>query len=461
MTGSWDAETGVLVVGAGACGLAAAIAAHDAGADVAVVEKLERGGGNTVLSSGSVAAGGSRFQREAGIEDSADLLYDDLMRKSGPHEAEAVTRLLADGSASLVEWLVDRAGARLALVTRYRHVGHSVPRLHAPRSRRGKDLFDDLERAVVARGIPLAFGQGASALVAGDDGSVQGAVLRDLQGNESRIRAGKVILATNGYAANADLVREFCPEMAGAAYYGAPGSTGDGIVWGRELGAELANIGAYQGHAAVVEPHGAPLTWTVIEKGGVLVGRDGRRFANEDLGYSGFARAVIAQGEFAWAVFDGRITDIARDEDKFLELMQLGAVRVGETLAEIAAPHGIDADGLADTLEVYNGAARGEWVDEFGRQDFALAPLAGPWGIIRVTAGLFHTQGGLRIDGGARVLRPGRSPIPNLFAGGGAAGGVCGQSGGAGYSSGAGLLAALGLGRIAGETAAREIAEGR
>lgn len=77
--------------------------------------------------------------------------------------------------------------------------------------------------------------------------------------------------------------------------------------------------------------------------------------------------------------------------------------------------------------------------------------------VTRVNAGLFHTQGGLLVDRCARVLRADGTPVRNLFAGGGAAAGVSGRSGGAGYVSGNGLLAASVLGYIAGETAAAEL----
>ena len=156
-----EADVDVLVVGAGACGLAAAIAAHDAGVGVAIIEKLDRPGGNSSLSTGSVPAAGTRFQREAGIADSTEQFVADLLRTGGPTDCPDLLRRLVATSAETVEWLVDFVGARMVLVTAYKHVGHSVPRLHAPVSRRGQDLVDDLLAAVEKRGIPLAVGNGA------------------------------------------------------------------------------------------------------------------------------------------------------------------------------------------------------------------------------------------------------------------------------------------------------------
>ena len=93
----------------------------------------------------------------------------------------------------------------------------------------------------------------------------------------------------------------------------------------------------------------------------------------------------------------------------------------------------------------------------FRRKTFGFAPLKPPYAICQVTPGLFHTQGGLKIDRDTRVLRKDNSVVKNLFAGGGAAAGISGKEGAAGYSSGNGLLTATGLGRIAGRVAAQEI----
>jgi fumarate reductase flavoprotein subunit len=135
----------------------------------------------------------------------------------------------------------------------------------------------------------------------------------------------------------------------------------------------------------------------------------------------------------------------------------MGGVRTADTIEELAALQGIDAAALAATLAAYNRAARGEAADAFTRTAFGLAPLAPPFAVTRVNAALFHTQGGLQVDHRARVVRPDGTPIPNLFAGGGAAVGQSGVAGGAGYVSGNGLLTATVLGYVAGESAAEEI----
>ena len=447
-------DVDILVIGAGGCGLAAAIAGHDSGASVAVIEKGERPGGNSSLSTGSVPAAGSRFQREAGIDDDPERMVRDLMGIAKETDDLDLVRRLAGVSAETVEWLVDEVGARITLITAYKHIGHSVPRLHAPVSRRGQDLVDDLVAAVERRDVPIAVGNAAVDLIV-EDGAVQGAVV-EIDGERSEIRAAKTILSVNGFAGNPELVRRFCPEIGGAEYFGARGSTGEAILWGEKIGADLANMAAYQGYAAVAYPQGSLLSWTTIEKGGFIVGEDAQRFGDESLGYSGYARIVLGRGGKTFAVFDQKIFDVAAGEEEFLELWKYGGIKRADTPEELARVVELDGAALGDEIALFNLAAGGG-PDRFGRRDFGLGPLAGPFYICRVTPGLFHTQGGLRVDGDGRVLRPGGQPVPNLFAGGGAAAGISGRSGALGYASGNGLLSAIALGRLAALAAAREL----
>ena len=441
----------LLIIGAGACGLAGAISAHDAGGTVALVEGCDRPGGNSALSTGSIPGAGSKYQHEAGIDDSPERMVEDLTRIAGPHQADDLTQMIAAECGPLCEWLIEDLGARMELITAYRHIGHSVERLHAPRSRRGQDLVDDLLRFVAERDIPIAVGNTAKHLLV-EDGYVVGAVVEG-----EPVRARKVLLATNGFAADSALVAEHCPEISAAEYFGAPGSTGDAVRWGLSLGAALGNMGAYQGYAAVAYPQGQLLSWTTIEKGGVLVSETGQRFGNEDLGYSGFASHVMAQGAFAWAIYDARIHGVALAEEEYAEMSAMGAVKWADTPGSLAEVVGLNPAGLEEAIEDYNAATKGDRKDSFGRTAFAMAPLQAPFAAVKVKPGLFHTQGGLLVDNRARVRKVSGGVVDNLFAGGGAAAGISGCDGALGYASGNGLITALVLGRKAGMVAIEEI----
>jgi fumarate reductase flavoprotein subunit len=447
-----DVDVDVVVVGAGGGGMVAALAAADRGCSVVVLEKLDRPGGNTGLSTGSVPGAGTRQQREAGVDDDPERMFADLMRQSGPHEAEHLTRRLAETSAGLVDWLVEKHGVELKLILDYKHVGHSVTRLHAPASRRGADLVSDLVRACEAAGVEIVTGNPVSKLLV-EDGRVRGVEVSGERIATYQLRSHAVILAANGFAANRELLQRWAPELADLEYFGAHGSTGEALEWGLALGGRLRNASAFQGYAAVAYPHGSILSWTTVEKGGVLVDATGARMGDEIVGYSGFTTSVLSGKGPIWAVYDTRIRDITLREDEYRDLVEIGGAKECADLDELASVVGAPRDALARTLEQYAGAARGDHPDEHGRTDFALAPLEPPYVATRVTPGLFHTQGGLDVDTDGRVLDAEGRAVPGLFAVGGVAPGVSGRSGGRGYSSGNGLLTAVGLGALAGAAA--------
>ncbi len=460
----------VLVIGAGACGLIAALRARQLGLDVLVVEKASSLAGDSVLSCGSIPAAGTRFQRQAGIDDDVDLMSADLIRQAGAHDAQALVRPLVARSAEVVEWLADHCGVGIHLYTNYKHVGHTVPRLHSQASGSGVELIDSLFLATQRDGIPVRFGMAVVGLLRGADGEVVGASVSRGPGESTgsgestgpgpstQIRAKKVIIAAGGFGANKALVARFCPDIAGLPHFGAAANEGDAIEWASQFGAAFGNAGAFQAHAGVLPDESELLTWSVCEKGAFYVNRLGRRFCNENQGYSPCGQAMAAQGNRAFVVFDQRISDyVARFQPRFKALVDAGVMSGGGSIADAARPHGIVSDELQATLERYNAAAAGSATDEFGRSDFGMAPLQAPYRIAAVKAALFHTQGGLMVDEYARVLDEAGKFVPNLLAGGGAAVGVSGLAGGAGYVSGNGLLTATVLGFIAAETAAAEL----
>lgn len=442
----------VLVAGAGAAGLAAAIAAADAGAEVLLVERSPhfRQASNTAMSTAMIPAAGSRWQSEAGVTDSPGTFLADMVRASDGTADTRVSAALTTVAPELVDWLADSCGVPLTLATDFTYPGHAAMRCHTVHNRSGRTLLKHLLDAVELRpNITLICPMVLTAVA--ETGSGIEATLTTPDGESDIAEVSSVVLATNGYGASKELVARHIPAMADAYYHGSDGSTGDALRLGGELGADTADLDAFQGHGSLAVPHAILLTWAVMSHGGIMVNRGGRRFADESGSYSSFAQKVIGQPDrTGWVVFDERIGGLCESFADYQDILAAKAVHRAETAEGLAAFIECDAATVAEELHRVEQFRRGAAADPIGRTAFG-GGITAPYLVVRVTGALFHTQGGLAVDGDARVLRK-REPIAGLYAAGGAAVGASGR-GAAGYLAGNGLLAALGLGYLAGRHA--------
>ena len=451
----FEYSVAVLVIGAGACGLTAALAAKEGGAATLVLERDAKPTGSTTLSTGLIPASGTRFQKALGIEDTPELLADDIWRKAKGATDRSIVEAVARASGPTVEWLADRHRLAFKLVEGFLYPGHSVLRMHGTPHRTGEELENALLAAAARLDIDIMASATATDLFAQGDGRVTAVRFSRPDGVQETIGCEALVLACCGFGGDREMVRREIPGIADAEFWGHAGNKGDAVKWGRALGAAVADMGSYQGHGAVAVPYGNPLNWGVLMNGGYQVNALGQRFSNEVRGYSEQAVEVIAQpGRVAWDIFDQiREWPILGFAD-YEAIRSLGGVRKAASLRELAALLGIPAEALARTDAEVNLLRQGKGEDRWAR-DFRNTPaLQAPFCAVKVTGALFHTQGGLVVDTTARVLRADASPLPNLFAGGGAARGLSGPSDW-GYFSGGGLLTATALGRIAGTSAGR------
>jgi fumarate reductase flavoprotein subunit len=453
----FDTQVPLLIVGAGAAGLCAALSAKEAGIDAVIIERDDIPSGSTALSAGLIPAAGTRFQREKGIADSPAVFAADIQRKAKGEADRAVVEAVAVGAALLIEWLSARYNLPFEVVDNFNYPGHSAMRMHGLPSRTGRELIDRLRNAAEANGIVILAKSTAQRLFSDSESHIRGVEVAHRDGTSERIGCEAMVLACNGFGGNPELVRRYIPEMTDALYFGHPGNRGDAVIWGDALGARLSHLGAYQGHGAVATPHNILITWATIMQGGVQINGDGRRFCDETRGYSEQAAEVLRQpGGFALTVFDSRIAAVARQFDDFQKAESVGAILTADSISSLAGAMRVPAGTFSaewndvETLKSSGGQ------DRHGRTFSADQACKPPLHAVKVVGALFHTQGGLAVDSKGRVKRKDGSGFPNLFAAGGAAAGVSGSTA-AGYLSGNGLLTATVLGRLTGETAAEQI----
>ncbi|MGF7150389.1 fumarate reductase flavoprotein subunit [Sphingomonas zeicaulis] len=446
----------LIVVGGGACGTVAALAAHAEGVSPLLIEQDAHPHGSTAMSQGLIAAAGTRAQAAHGVEDDGETFFRDIMEKTRGRTDPVIARTLAFESGPTLDWLVETIGLPWELDTRFRaSYGNSCLRVHGWPGHGGSDMVDLLHARLGMAGIDVVTEARLTDIIADVDGRVLGIELTRADGAIERIGCEALILATGGFAANEAMVAEYLPEAAAARLNAHEGSRGDGIRLGQAIGAAVGDMGSYQGYAMLTDPHGISVPPGVILEGGVLVNVRGQRFVDECADIAGMVHPVLAQpGDHCWVVYDARIEAATAHIPEARALNDLKAPKTADTLDDLAARIGVDRDALDATLNEARAAQAEGRPDAFGRHWGDDQPPSASYRALRVVGALYHTQGGLQIDGEARVLRGDGSSLPNLFAGGGAARSVSGPSSW-GYIPAMGLCTAVTLGRVAGRAAAR------
>ena len=145
----------VLIIGAGACGCTAALAANERGAGVMILERDATPRGNTSLSGGQIPAAGTKLQQQAGIPDTPEILANDIIAKAQGQCDQELAWHIARESARTVDWLIERYDMPLSCVTNFIYPGHSQPHMHASPSRFGAELLTVFSKPWRRRGSTL------------------------------------------------------------------------------------------------------------------------------------------------------------------------------------------------------------------------------------------------------------------------------------------------------------------
>lgn len=425
-----------VIVGAGACGLGAALFLRDLACETWVLERDAVARGSTALSSGFIPAAATAAQRALGIEDSIETFAQDIQAKAAGMAAAHLVKAYTQAIVPALDHLQHEHGFEWEILDGFLYPGHRRRRMHTLPQRQGQALIDRLLQRAQALEATVVTNAQVVDLYLDEQQHVRGVgVLRPDQQVET-IGCDALLLACNGYGGDRDLVRQHLGAMQDALFAGHQGNDGSAVKWGQAMGAAVADMGAYQGHGSWAVPQGILLTWAIMVEGGVQLNQQGLRFHDETHGYSEAAAAVVAQSDaLAWCVFDDPILKLAGNFPDFVSLQNTGGVVMAQDIDALANRIGCASETLAHTLNWPLESS-----DTFGRK--FKRRLQAPFYAVKVTGALFHTQGGLDIDAHCRVRRSDGTCLPNLWAAGGAARGVSGPEV-SGYLSGNGLLSAL------------------
>ena len=440
---TWQEEADLIVVGSSVGGLAAAVLAADRGAQVLLLERSKQLGGGAATEPEHVAAAGSRFQVDAGVEDDPARLVEDLVAAGGEAVDREVAAAIAEQGAPLVAWLADRCALNVEFVSGDT-AGHSRPRLHTTGDQGGATLTAVLMRAASRHSrVNVRTGVLVERLVRDDAGAVSGvAVKADRRGAPQSV-AGRVLLACGGYPADDALVAEHCPGVAGVPFRGAAPASGDGLRLGMEAGGSTRRLGDCLVTPFLTIPGDFEINVPLPRMGAILVNQRGRLLDTQGSPQA-LAETIRSQpGHVAYLIFDERVATVARGADPFFARTILPkTARRAMTLKDLARQLEIDLAGLSATIEPFGPVLE--------LAPGGAAPAGGllpPLHAIRVTGARRATLGGLAVDAAARVLDTNGRPISGLYATTATAAAVGGLGGGT--LSGLAALNALGLARLA------------
>ena len=466
-------DADVVVVGAGGAGMTAAITAAAEGKSVVILESQSMVGGNSVRATGGMNAGKTVYQDEnefgesAGVEktlktaaekyadnetitalaktvseqwaayqanptgyfDSVELMeLDTMIGGKGINDPELVETLCAN-SADAIDWL-DEHGITLHNVSSFG--GASVKRIHRPVNAEGKTvsvgsyMIPLLEENCKKAGVQILLNTTANEILTDANGAAAGIKATGSTGETVTVNAKAVVLTTGGFGANLDMVVKYKPELKGFMTTNAAGIQGQGIEMAQAIGAATVDMDQIQIHPTVEANTAALITEGLRGDGAILINEEGQRFIDEVGTRDVVSAAEIAQtGSYSWLVVDQAMVD---NSSVIQGYIKKGYTVTGETYEELGEAMGVDAAAFAETMEKWNGYVEAKNDPDFGRTSFANPLNTAPYYAVKVTAGVHHTMGGLKINANTEVLNEKGEVIPGLFAAGEVTGGVHGAN---------------------------------
>ncbi|MFL8888000.1 flavocytochrome c [Helcococcus kunzii] len=441
----------VIVVGGGGAGLVSALSAAEKNAKVIVLEKQAAFGGATSMSSGKIPAVGTKEQKEANVDDSVEAMMRDINRAGEYTQNQELLRVACENATNVKEWLEEQ-GIKWKLETESIYYGQSENRIHVAEGS-GSGLVNILEKKINNNENIIALKNMNVSGLLKENGKVTG-VFVEKDGKTINFKADKIILATSGFGANKEMIKKYTPSIEKGVPNVAPGATGDGILWGIELGADTAAMNAYQGYAPISYKTHKSLGSAFLDNGGILINKEGNRFIGEYTGYSPLATAIVNQTDSsAFMIWDENIQNL---NIKTLKALEEGELIEANTIEELANKLSVDVNNLKKEYENYlEGIKKGE--DYLNRTKLPKS-FEAPFYAVKVTGDYRHTQGGLVINPEtSQVLDKGGKVIENLYAAGGVTEGFS-SNGSNAYMAGNGLLQAFVYGNIAGYHSADNLA---
>lgn len=436
-------EADVVIIGAGASGMSAAIEAENLGFEVVLLEKMPYVGGNTIRATAGINIVDSPEQAAMGIEDSKSLFVSDVMASGHSENNVLMVEKLADESASALDWLNDM-GADLTDVGIL--AGHSVARTLRPSGGLpvGGEIIRVLKNKIDQMDIDLRLENKATKIITDAHGKITGVEVVDRTGRTYVVKTSKVIIATGGFGGSPEMYVYYNQKLKGYKTTNSPSATGDFIGLVENLNVQLVDMSYIQTHPTVSYEYGMLITEAIRGNGGILINNKGLRFADELENRDLLSEAILDQpNQEVFLIFNDSIKASLASSNDYINM---DIVMTANSLSELAETMRVDRQSFVQTVESYN-----QYVEQgedlaFGRRALERKIDEGPFYAIQVIPGVHYCMGGILIDDKARAIDDNNNPVLGLYASGEATGGIHGLNRLGGNS----LLDAIVFGRIAG-----------
>jgi len=453
----------VVIVGAGAAGMFAAIEAAELGAEVLILESQKEIGGSTRLSGGYVALCETEMQ-----SGSKEELLADLAESHHFDANEALSQTYVNNAPDTYVRMKE-LGIHFVRTETFAHMqkpwAHELP---TGELGGGAQIAARLIAAAEARGVQVWLNSRASRLAVDARGRVNGVFIESHVKSSPILARRGVVIASGGFTRNLELVKTFGrPGSEHIRPITGLGSNGDGLLMAMGIGAGLAYIGVGVAPTVPMDPITGK-SCLVNYAGGILLNLDGKRFVNESIVYLDISWAGLLQASgIMLQVYDSRIRDAY--QGSMLGQVIFGGTEyeaddLAELFAAVARDYPLDIQMALESVSTYNAQVERGVDPDFGREHplgkggigSASGDLvridSGPFYTAPTVAGTTHFNGGLKVDARMQVIDVFESPISGLFA----AGEVTGGFHGAGYLSASLIGGALVFGRIAGKSVVEE-----
>ncbi len=453
-----EKEVDVVVIGAGGAGLAAAVSAHQNGATVLVLEKMPKPGGNTIISGAAYNCVDPGRQIPAGIEDSIELHYQQTYEGGDKVGNPELIKILVENAYPTLEWL-EGLGMEFTDYV-FTVLGGLWPRAHRPVMPLGTGYITTYMNYIENNSSEMEVMVNTEAThIIMENGKAVGVRAEGPEGPVIAKANKGVVIATGGFSKNTEMLNQYnktWPDLSNTLSTNHPGATGDGIKMAVEVGANLVGMEHIQ-----LLPLGDPDTGSLagnIEQAvenRIFVNKDGKRFVDEGARRDVMTKALFEQEDaFLWIILDSHNYPTGDTKNNFNEtideLVAAGRAYKADTLEDLAAQIGVNADNLVAAVEDFNKHVESGEPDEFGRTLYQWKMDTPPYYAGARKPTVHHTMGGIEINTEAQVVDTSGNVIPGLYAAGEVTGGIHGTN-----RLGGNALADINtFGRIAGRNAA-------